>query len=66
MALRWYQRQAVEAVWDYFKEKDGAPCVVLPTGSGKTFVIAELARLVVQYGGRVLILAHVKELLTQT
>lgn len=66
MGLRWYQRQAVEAVWDYFKEKDGAPCVVLPTGSGKTFVIAELARLVVQYGGRVLILAHVKELLTQT
>ena len=65
MGLRWYQRQAVEAVWDYFKEKDGAPCVVLPTGSGKTFVIAELARLVVQYGGRVLILAHVKELLTQ-
>ena len=65
--LRWYQEQAVSAVWDYLRStKDGAPCVVLPTGSGKTFVIAELCRQVVEWGGRALVLAHVKELLEQT
>ncbi len=67
MKLRWYQEQAVSAVWDYLRStKDGAPCVVLPTGSGKTFVIAELCRQVVEWGGRALVLAHVKELLEQT
>lgn len=66
MALRWYQQQAVDAVWDYLRHKDGAPCVVLPTGSGKTHVIAELCRQVVAWGGRAVVLAHVKELLQQT
>lgn len=66
MQLRWYQKQAVEAIWDYLRTKDGAPCVVLPTGSGKTPVIAELCRQVVAWGGRAVVLAHVKELLQQT
>jgi len=40
-----------------------APAVlVLPTGAGKSLVIAELARLA---RGRVLVLAHVKELVAQ-
>lgn len=65
MKLRWYQEQAVAAVWDYLRNEDGAPCVVLPTGSGKTLVIAELCRQVVEWGGRVIVLAHVKELLQQ-
>ena len=64
--LRWYQKQAVAAVWDYLNTQDGAPCVVLPTGSGKTHVIAEMCRAVVAKGGRALVLAHVKELLQQT
>lgn len=63
--LRWYQEQAVLAVWDFLRSEDGAPCVVLPTGSGKTRVIAELCRQVVEWGGRALVLAHVKELLEQ-
>lgn len=67
MGLRWYQEQAVAAVFDYLRENDGAPCVVLPTGSGKTHVIAELCKqTVVAYGGRALVLAHVKELLEQS
>jgi ABC-type sugar transport system substrate-binding protein len=36
--------------------------IVLPTGAGKSLVIAELARLA---RGRVLVLAHVKELVAQ-
>lgn len=63
--LRWYQEQAVLAVWDFLRSEDEAPCVVLPTGSGKTRVIAELCRQVVEWGGRALVLAHVKELLEQ-
>lgn len=66
MLLRWYQQQAVQAVWDFLRNEPGNPCVVLPTGSGKTPVIAELCRQVVEWGGRALVLAHVKELLQQT
>ena len=66
MTLRWYQVNAVQSVFDYFREKDGSPCVVLPTGSGKTHVIAELCRQTVAWGGRALVLAHVKELLEQS
>ena len=64
--LRWYQEQAVAAVFDYLRRESGAPCVVLPTGSGKTHVIAELCRQVVAWRGRALVLAHVKELLEQS
>ena len=40
--------------------------MVLPTGSGKSIVIARICSdAVLQWGGRVLILAHVKELLQQ-
>ena len=38
------------------------PRLCLPTGAGKSLVIAELARLA---RGRVLVLAHVKELVAQ-
>ena len=57
--------QAVAAVWDYLRNEKGSPCVVLPTGSGKTPVIAEMCRQVLEWGGRVVVLAHVKELLAQ-
>ena len=65
MALRWYQEQAVAACWDFLRNKQGAPVLVLPTGSGKTHVIAALCQQVVNWGGRVVVLAHVKELLQQ-
>jgi len=64
--LRPYQRDAVDAVWKHIAESDTNPAVVLPTGSGKTHVIAEICRAAVQdWGGRVIVLAHVKELLEQ-
>ena len=66
MGLRPYQQDAVDAVWNHIAASDTNPAVVLPTGSGKTHVIAELCRDAVQkWNGRVIVVAHVKELLEQ-
>ena len=66
MSLRPYQLEAVASVYDYLRAGPGNPCVVLPTGSGKTHCIKQIVTDAVdQWGGRVLILAHVKELLEQ-
>ena len=66
MTLRDYQRDSVESVWKHLREKDTNPCVVIPTAGGKSLCIAEVAReAVVNWGGRVIILAHVKELVEQ-
>ena len=65
MDPRWYQSEAVTATWDFIRSKPGNPCIVLPTGAGKSLVIAMLARDVLAWGGRVLLLAHRKELLEQ-
>lgn len=66
MGLRYYQQDAVNAVWRHLREKDTNPCVVMPTGSGKSWVIGQLAADAVKnWNGRVLCLAHVKELLEQ-
>ena len=67
LELRPYQQEAVEATYRYLREKDDNPAIVLPTASGKTLVMATICRdSVQQWNGRVLILAHVKELLEQT
>ena len=64
--LRPYQREAVDAVYSHLRQRDDNPCVVLPTASGKTLVFAAICRDVVsRWDGRVLVLAHVKELLEQ-
>jgi len=66
LQLRPYQEEAVAAVYRHLRERDDAPCVVLPTGSGKTYVMATVCKDAVgQWDGRVLILAHVRELLEQ-
>ena len=66
MTLRPYQVDAVEAVYRHLRERDDNPCVVIPTGGGKTPVIATICSdAVTRWDGRVLILAHVKELLEQ-
>ncbi|WP_302141029.1 DEAD/DEAH box helicase [Halomonas alkalicola] len=61
-SLRPYQQEAVRRVIEHFRGSDDPAAVVLPTGSGKSLVIAELARLA---RGRVLVLAHVRELVEQ-
>jgi DNA repair protein RadD len=66
MQLRPYQREAVGAVYEFLRARDDNPCVVIPTAGGKTPVMATICRDAVQtWNGRVLILAHVKELLEQ-
>jgi len=66
MQLRPYQTEAVEAVYNHMRTHDDNPCVVLPTAAGKSIVIAQIVRDAVSlWNGRVLILAHVKELLEQ-
>lgn len=66
-ATRYYQAEAVAAAWSALDARphEGAVCV-LPTGAGKTRVIAQMVDDVcLTMGGRVLMLAHVKELLEQ-
>jgi len=64
--LRDYQKQAVEACYKYLKERDGNSCIVLPTGSGKSVVLAQICSdAVTLWNGRVLVLAHVQELIEQ-
>jgi len=60
--LRDYQQQAVNNAVHFFQKTREPAVIVLPTGAGKSLVIAELARIA---KGRVLVLAHVKELVEQ-
>lgn len=67
MKLRDYQSAAVDAVWNHIRDREDNPCVVIPTGGGKTPVLATLAnQAATLWKGRVCILAHVKELLEQS
>lgn len=60
--LRDYQQAAVDSVISHFKKSSDPALITLPTGAGKSLVIAELAKLAI---GRVLVLTHVKELVEQ-
>lgn len=65
MSLRPYQSEAIEAVFSCLRT--GAnPLVVLPTGAGKSVVIREVVRRVVEeYNRRLIVLQHRKELIEQ-
>ena len=65
MEARWYQSEANTAAWQYISDGRGNPLIVLPTGAGKSIVIALLIRQAVEWGQRVLVVAHRKELLQQ-
>lgn len=60
--LRPYQQEAVDATLRHFRQSDASAVIVLPTGAGKSLVIAELARLARR---KILVLTHVKELVEQ-
>ncbi len=63
-----YQTEAVESIWNYFRtHAEGNPLVAMPTGTGKSVVIARfLQSVLMQFGNqRILVLTHVKELIQQ-
>ena len=66
--LRDYQQRSIDQLYTWFEAKDaGHPCLVLPTGSGKSHIVAALCKDAVQNWPetRILMLTHVKELIEQ-
>lgn len=75
---RWYQEEAVESLFDFFDKHGGTdpatgmpvkanPIIAMPTGTGKSIVIAEFfKRALMRYPAtRGLMSTHVKELIRQ-
>lgn len=65
---RWYQVEAEQSIFDYFDNGNrGNPVVAMPTGTGKSVVIANFLRRVYRYypRQRIMMLTHVKELIEQ-
>jgi len=66
--LRDYQQRAIDDLYKWFEEgNQGNPCLVLPTGSGKSHIVAALCKDALQNWPetQVLMLTHVKELIEQ-
>lgn len=64
---RSYQIEAAHSVPNYFQTNSGNPVIAMPTGTGKSVVIAMILQMVYHYwpGQRVMVLTHVKELIQQ-
>lgn len=67
LELRDYQKDAVDSLYDYWAKEAGSPLVVIPTGGGKSLILATVVKdLVENYPDmRILIVTHVKELIAQ-
>ena len=76
MQLRWYQEEAVDSLFDFFARVGGSvngvpveanPLICLPTGTGKSLVIAAFTQRVfgVHASTRMMMLTHVKPLIEQ-
>jgi DNA repair protein RadD len=66
--LRDYQQRTIDQLYEWFAAGNaGNPCLVLPTGSGKSHIVAALCKDAIQNWPetRVLMLTHVKELISQ-
>ena len=65
--LRYYQREAIDALYRYFEVNDGNPLIVMPTGTGKSRVMAGFLEEIYRTwpDSRVLCLTHVRELIIQ-
>jgi len=62
---RHYQQSANDKTWNYLSDSTDDPLIVMPTGSGKSLVIAMLCEQALAYDSRVVVLANRKELLQQ-
>ncbi len=65
MQLRPYQQEASRAIREEWEKGTRSCLLVLPTGTGKTIVFADVIENILREGGRALILAHRAELLDQ-
>jgi len=67
MTARDYQTWAVDQTWEYFRKQTGNPIIAMPTGTGKSHVIADLCKGIMQSypSTRLMMLTHVKELIQQ-
>ena len=65
--LRDYQQRAIDELYKWLSTHAGHPCVVMPTGSGKSHIVAALCKDALQQWPetRILMLTHVKELIEQ-
>ena len=66
--LREYQQRAIDQLYYWFEAtSSGNPCLVLPTGAGKSHIVAALCKDAVQKWPetRILMLTHQKELIEQ-
>ena len=66
--LRDYQQRAIDDLYTWFGQNaEGNPCLEMPTGSGKSHVVAELCKNAVKGwpDTRILMLTHSKELISQ-
>ena len=62
MKLRDYQQRAIDDLYRWFEAyESGNPCLVLPTGSGKSHIIAAICKQAVTTWPetRILMLTHV-------
>lgn len=67
LELRYYQQEAIDSVYQYFSINTGNPLIVLPTGTGKSLVIAKFIENAISQwpDTRILVCTHVKELVRQ-
>ena len=63
--LRQYQADAISALWNHIQTRPDNPCIVIPTGGGKSVILSKITMDVVAWKGRIIILSHVKELIQQ-
>lgn len=62
-----YQSEAVRSIFAYFMSNHGNPLIAIPTGCGKSIVIAEFLKQTFQSypHQKIMVLTHVKELIAQ-
>lgn len=70
MKIRYYQQEAIDALYNFFasiRDPLRNPVIALPTGTGKSVVIAAFIKHVMMRwpGQRIMMLTHVKELIGQ-
>lgn len=67
LLLRPYQQRTIDMLYDWLRHNTGNPCLVLPTGAGKSHIVAALCKDAVQNwtDTKVLMLTHQKELISQ-